>query len=364
MSLRRPLAALALVAPLALSSAARPVDLHGAVLAPLIPGFVGGVVQSGEGSCADRPPVPALDAPIAEPTTDGGRDAWRWPFASTSPWNTPIGSGARFEDRHAKRTAQLTDPGPDAWVNAGQYSIPIYRARAGDPLAIVRDECRTLLLRVPEDARPAEGTDAALFVVDPTGRWVDETWQMSGGPVSWSAAYHVRNDLYGDGVGDGGVRAAAGSGVGGVIRQWEVDAGEIRHALALVLTNEQLARGPVWPAVSEDGDAARTYRGSIPIGTLVAIPPDVDVARLGLTPAGEVVSRALQDYGAYVVDRASAVVLYAEPSLEGTNELEAMREDMPSIRRQLRVVANSGPQSVGGGGTPRRPPAPPLRPPS
>ncbi|HEX4905295.1 MAG TPA: hypothetical protein VFU93_07580 [Acidimicrobiales bacterium] len=299
----------------------------------------------------------------AAPTTampKASRDAWRWPFASTSPWNVPVGSGARFETASAPRTSNLNDLRARSWVNAGSYSAPIYRATSTDPLATVSDDGRISQYRIPLGAQPSTGTDGALFIVDPSGRWVDETWRMSGGPLAWTTSYHVRNDLHGSGWGSGGVRAAAGSGIGGIIRHWEIDAGVIRHGLALSIADFQLQRGPVWPATAEDANAS-VYHGLNPMGTFAAIPPAVDVASLGLTREGAIVARALQDYGAYVVDRnGESFVLKAEPSLDDTVALTNMRRDLAKIRPHLRVVTNNGPSSINGGGTPRRPLAPPL----
>jgi hypothetical protein len=299
----------------------------------------------------------------AAPSAIAGRarEAWKWPFASSSPWNVPVGSGARYEPASAPRTANLNDPRATPWVNAAQYGAPIYKATLADPLATVNDGGRISTYRIPLSAQPSGGTDSALFVIDETGRWVDETWQMSGGGLTWTTSYHVRNDLHGSGWGSGGVRAAAGSGIGGIIRQWEVDAGVIRHGLALSVAGFQLKTGPVWPATAEDGSAASTYRGQNPIGTFTALAPAVDVTTLGLSAEGVMLARALQDYGAYVVDQnGSSFVLKAEPSLEGSTALTNMRRDLATIRPHLRVVTNNTPTTVGGGGTPRAAPAPAL----
>lgn len=287
------------------------------------------------------------------------RDAWRWLFASTSPWNMPIGTGARFETATAPRTANLLDPRSTPWVNAGEYSHPIYRASSTDRVATFRRAGHPdVRYTVPERARPARGSDAHLHVVDPSGRWVDESWLTLGANPRWTTGHHVRTDLTGAGVGEGGARAYGGSAVGGLIRA--LDAGSIRHALALAIDTFQLRPGPVWPATAEDGDAASTYLGRNPLGTLAAIPPWVDITDLGLSPTGVVVARALQDHGAYVVVRAGAFALYAEPGVEGSAALADLRADLGTIRARLRVVVNNGPANVGGGGLPRAPLAPPL----
>jgi hypothetical protein len=293
---------------------------------------------------------------------DDGRDPARWPFAVDSPWNTPLGEDATFAAPEDPRTRALTDPAPTAWVNAGEFSQPIYQASEDDPLVTFsREGCRDIRYRVPEGARPATGDDAHLNVIDPTGRYVDESWATHGSPPHLTTGHHVRNDLRGPGVGEGGSRAYGGSAIGGLIRVWEVDAGRIRHVLALGLTDQQLGQGPVWPATSEDGDAGGRYGGPIPMGTLVALPPDVDIASLGLGPAGASLAHALQDYGAYVVDRSGSVSLYAEPRLEHRKELAGMRQAVVILRPLLRVVTDNGPSSVGGAGPRRARPAPPLR---
>jgi hypothetical protein len=115
----------------------------------------------------------------------------------------------------------------------------------------------------------------------------------------------------------------------------------------------------VWPATEEDAIAPQTYRGTIPMGTLLAIPPAVDVESMILSPEGRMIARALQRYGAYVVDQAEVMAFYAEPDAPPA-VIQAIREDLPRIRRELRIVTNNGPGRVGGGGQPTVPPAPPL----
>src|SRR4029077_14340903 len=53
-------------------------------------------------------------APIAVTVSNNAsaRDPLKWPFASTSIWNMPIGSGAQYED--AKIPAIFEDPNPPA----------------------------------------------------------------------------------------------------------------------------------------------------------------------------------------------------------------------------------------------------------
>lgn len=303
-----------------------------------------------------------LSAGIAHAAT---RDPSQWPFAVNSPWNTPMGSGAVFDGGAC--SSGLTDPGVGTDVNAGSWSHPVYTAAGTDPLTSIvqRGVGLVATIRVPAGAQPAQppyssGGDAHLHIVDPTRHYVDETWQaqraLLGHTINVSS--YNRNSLYGSGIGAGGARAYGGSAIGGLIRTAELKAGYIPHALAFALPRSSQALGPVWPATQQDDGAEGTYLGNVHMGTLVAIPPAVDVTTLGLSPAGLAVAHALQDYGAYDVDSSSEFDLYAEPSAESL--ADPIRNDLPVLKALLRCVANNTPTSVGGGGTPRAPAAPPL----
>jgi len=117
--------------------------------------------------------------------------------------------------------------------------------------------------------------------------------------------------------------------------------------------------GPVWPATTEDRTGPSVYKGSIPMGTLIAIPPDVNLQSLGLSQSGFALARALQDYGAYVTDAASGgVKFYAETA--ASDLLDDVRADLDKIFPYLRPVLNNSEDAPGGGGRPRAPIAPTL----
>jgi hypothetical protein len=303
------------------------------------------------------------------PTT-ARRTAALWPFASNSPWNFAVGSGAQYAAASSPQTANLVNPGVPIWINAAEYSHPVYRSTSSDPLVSVSWRYAVFspwvngvtAIRIPTAAKPAAGIDAHLHVIEQDGVTLHETFEFARTSTGATAFKYGRFDLRGSGLGsrngvNDGSRAYGGSALAGLIRRWELEDGAIRHALALTLTNGQLKKGWVWPATSEDTGSS-TYAGLVPMGALVAIPPSVDLGSLGLSREGLIVARALQDYGAYVVDRGGAVAFYAEPSAEGL--LAGARADLAKLRPHLRVVTNNGPTSVGGGGTPRQPAAPPL----
>jgi hypothetical protein len=236
--------------------------------------------------------------------------------------------------------------------------MPVYQATNDDPVRVVTSPEGRWRYRIPDDATPAAPAhgDRQLLVIDPTRTFVDECWLARRTERGLRCRYHVRNRLDSAGVGDGGTRAYGGSALAGLMRTWEIDDGRIGHALAFAVPRRDLAHGPVWPATTEDVDA--TYGGSLPMGSLVAIPQTVDLSGLGLSPRGLAIARALQDYGAYLVDASENFTLFAEPTAEPL--LKRARADLDAIRSELRVVTNSSEGAIGGGGPRVADPAPPL----
>jgi hypothetical protein len=210
------------------------------------------------------------------------RVAWLWPFANDSPWNQALGTDARYSPADDPRVTNLIDAAFTPWVNTDTFSHPVVLARRDDPEVEIRYRTSnreptrdgSAWIQVPEEgAEPAAGSDAHLHVVTPDGREVHEMFRASWDDGRLEVSYYVRTDLTGRGVGEGGTRAFGGSAIGGLLRTWELEAGEIRHVVALALHADQLRRGWVAPATTEDGDSNDSYGGEIPMGTHVAIPP-------------------------------------------------------------------------------------------
>ena len=163
--------------------------------------------------------------------------------------------------------------------------------------------------------------------------------------------YHVRTDLTGTGV-TGGVRAAGVSAIGGLLRQWELDQGQIDHAVALALPDTAQAGGPIWPATAQDSDAAVAYRGHVPLGTLLAIPSSVDVTTLGLTPGGLVLADACSRTSAPTTStrRARGCRARCTPIRAPTRTRSSSRcaTTPATLVRHLRAVTNNSLVAVGG----------------
>jgi len=295
-----------------------------------------------------------------------GRDPALWPFAATSPWNTPIGSGAMFSADDSAITRDLL--AGHALIHAGTWSMPIWQARVDDPWVRVHDEenARDFRAQVPRAAKPDPMADGHFYVIEPSHLFVLEMYRARVFPDGHILARRAfRISLTGPGMflRDGkfpGVRAMDASGIGGILRAWELRAGRIRHALTFLLPYQRLKHGPVWPSAREDYWGFRDYSGHVPIGTLIAIPPSVDVGALGLSPSGLALARTLQDFGAYCDDSVGTdgIVISAEGASEGMKQLADMRRDFVVIRRYLRAVINNTAATPGGDGIPREVQAP------
>lgn len=365
---------------------------------------------SGDGPASDGP---ASDGPasadVAGDAAPVARDPYLWPFSPTSIWNMPIGSGAVF------KPARL-----EAAAHVGNDIQHILKLRATDPLRPVYastsfsgPRCQgmtsiNLSLRVPDDwivpdtgkGNPYGLTPNANFAfLTEDGDTVFEgsmiTRCMAGGPIylpDWVKypANQYKQSIRGDGLGGGGQGASGLSALGGTIRLGElVGAPPIPHVIKInpwakkYLHYSTAVKGFRWPAKRADGYASnpgeydpasfgRTDDPSLVMGTLLAIPGDVKEASLGLsTKPGRKLFRVLQDYGAYFTEDAAwdtwDLIIERDAEKEFadaygfTTGSAQWKADVNKLMQALHIVDNNGPQSIGGGGPPRVPLAPPLR---
>ena len=99
------------------------------------------------------------------------------------------------------------------------------------------------------------------------------------------------------------------------------------------------------------------------MGALFAIPPQVDLDRLGLgTPEGRALARAFQDFGGYITDTAARtlVIAYLEEGCTET-QINHLQSDKDKILSALAMVTNNDAAHPGGPGPRVAPPPPPLK---
>ena len=324
-------------------------------------------------------PMPRNTASQENPSprsVGAGRDPAFWPFAARSPWNHPIGSGAVFVD--------VNSPGLNLANGAGLFSAkrrPVVLATTSDPRR------RILAANVPEPfigiripIEPSATSFDRFVLIDEDHRFAYEMTRVrrvEGGDLAAQRCLEV--DLRSDGVPPfhRGSAISAISYLAGMLRQSELDRG-IAHALSGCVPQTALTRtGPedpafVWPALLPPniGQWGRPWleslakTGNLRLGALLAIPGSVDITKIGLGNSGPgfELARALQDYGVYVTgtfedggagpEITQRLIINAEPGL--TDKLPAdVNAALTLVAPYLKIVINNGPQSIGGGGTPR-----------
>jgi hypothetical protein len=270
----------------------------------------------------------------------GSAGSWR-PFSDTSPWNTPIATDAAVDpDSAALIVDWSTVPGQTSfWINITAYSMPVYWVDStSTPMVTVAaavggtgfrdgainqwDAAGSGQAPIPAGAVPAEGTDRHLAVVDRAARMEWGLWNADSGSGSWTAGQASTMDLAGDGIrpstlldpwwAGAGPRACGFALIAGLITVAEIQAGSIDHALVVAYPHIR-SRYFRSPASSAQGTTTEALpnRG-IPCGGRLQLDPTLDVATLGLSPAGLAIARALQQYGAFVGDFSGAMSLYAD----------------------------------------------------
>lgn len=306
------------------------------------------------------------------------RDPALWPFSAKSAWNHPLCSGARYMSVESPRF----NPDKGVTLAVDEDAIPIYIATANDPERIVyhtvKDKNKTL--RIPKSATPERSINKYMNVIDEKHYKV---YELKGVQFqSEDDSIHVLQNAYYNSVQENagvytnnaphGTRAYGGSSLGGIIRKGELKGG-IRHAIgvsvpvAALNQNSPTGRPYVWPASTAAVLWEQTYgkTGNLHLGSLLAIPPSVDIKKIGIGTSGPAyeIARALQDYGAYIIDHADDAPTDLKIFFEPTVKEEMPRElngQVALLMRFLQVVTNNTPDTIGGGGKPRRAFAPPF----
>ena len=248
----------------------------------------------------------------------GSRAMSRPLYASTSPFNRPIPSGARLDPGSDVMVRQLvSEVQAKGWAIATrEYSVPIFAAGKKTPRTSVRirNNGKKVALRVPipRSAFPAEGSDAHMVVLDRATRCEYDFYRASKRPDGiWEADWMNALRTTGTGVFPigFGARASGFAVAAGALTPRHFKEGRIDHALVFTL-NSTKAGGPVPPATSSDGRS--TAPGAIPEGARLQLDPTLDLDSMPLAPWQKVIARALQRYGMYLADTGGAVALFAQ----------------------------------------------------
>lgn len=270
------------------------------------------------------------------------------PFSADSPWNTKIPADAKIDPNSDILMADFAELNP-LHINMAEWSVAVYQVdqkttpdhyvQALYPNQYGRGFGPRERIPIPDGAAPA-GPDLGTGYIVLEDRKAGTAWEMrqagqnkDGG---WYTGFGATVNLRGDGVSPPWMMAesplAAASPrpsgaplVAGLIRVDELKAGKIEHALAF---GYPLARtGAFVPPAStalglQNGRAHNPF--GLPMGARIMLDPDYDIENTLMTPSAKVIARALQEYGAILVDEAGATVLYAEAAPEKLAEFEGL----------------------------------------
>jgi hypothetical protein len=376
---------------------------------------------------ASAPPPP----PPPPPTTT--RDPLKWPFAATSIWNMPIGSGASYvaSGLHFTTTPNSTE----YWYDMPQSDHERLVLTPTAPLINVYistvgwsggNRCAAsggVFFAAPIPAsyvvpNSTYNNGAAILLADGLSIVQTQPFTKCAGysyattmQVPWSLSVWEYNLQTGDGI-LGAHGGSELSTLGGTMRLGELRPGtQMRHALKVNVdsaTSLGLCTGNFgacfrWPAATADGYAANSGSGygsatnntnsAMKMGALLAIPASVNINNIGLQSVpGQMLAWTLQNYGAYIVDsRGSPGFDFSiEDGAAGSKADEFQADygfpfdgrlgyltltgstgqptpqakwvsDIRLIIDYLAVVGNNSPTTIGGGGTPLQPLAPPFQ---
>ena len=330
--------------------------------------------------------------------TQNVRDPFLWPFSSDSIWNMPIGSNAKYV--HAGLEDEMYYTGDEEYIFKIDDNDPV-RNIYGAVNWLDRDSNRDYpqgSMKIADDIlmpdsvlEPYSTPNNCTTFIQPDGRTLLQlepfTRTTVGGDVfGWRTP---DQDIYSQGI-YGSHYGTLLSSLGGSIRKGELVGDEpIRHALKIEMQNTKYhywdsnspTPGYTWPATRTDGYLnSSNCKGTNPVnlaGALYALPPELTPEKLGVTtPAGKKIFKALQDYGAYDVDdtgwscyafgiekgvQEEFSKTYGYSFSDGTwsgDKMSPYVKDIQKIIKSLHVVVNNGPESIGGGGTPREAKAP------
>lgn len=279
------------------------------------------------------PSSPAQIAAAAE-----GPAGWR-PFSADSPWNRKIPADTPIDPGSTEYIAEVASGNP-LYINMNEWTVATYYIDSTTtPQSRVYPHYQGVQgagfepgarIPAPDFATPSgpEGGTEFLAMIDPQA---GKAWEMRQPRKkvedgSWRTTFGSVVDLTGTGVPTPWMMAAKpadavssrSSGiplVAGLIRLDEIKAGRIDHALAFAYSAPQTDRfiSPASGAL-ESGPARPAKHFGLPMGARIQLDPDYDIENTRLSPAGKVIARALQEYGAILVDEAGATTLFAEGS--------------------------------------------------
>lgn len=247
---------------------------------------------------------------------------WR-PYSSSSPFNQEIPANPRLDPLSPQIVARVLGFGSIQHLLAGEadttadYGHPTYYSALTDPL--YRLHCYEAswgtcpiegeLINVPEAARPAAGGDGHMTIVNQTSGVEYDLYKVRSKP-SGGGTLEFRwggsTSITGPGTGSAATASQFGN-LAGIIRAQELAAGEIRHAIFMVVKCD--SGQYVYPAQKagrrcSDIGLSDTY--APPMGARFQLNmTDAEINALAVPSWKKTILRAMARYGAIMGDTGS-----------------------------------------------------------
>jgi hypothetical protein len=246
---------------------------------------------------------------------------WR-PYADASAFNTPVAGKPLASNSAAVVSRLMTLATTPDKVNtgnsglSGDYSHPIYYSESSDPLFTIHCteawgtcEVEGMQVRIPNQAKAAAGSDGHMAVIDQAAGWEYDFWQVKSKPsgggtisIGWGGRTAI-GTAASDGRGSNATAAQVGLAAG-VIRPSELAAGEIDHALFMVV--KCTSGTSVWPAGAGSGSACADKTNAPAMGQHFYLDmTETQINALSVSAWQKTILRAMATYGLYVGDTGS-----------------------------------------------------------
>ena len=282
-------------------------------------------------------PFPLLQQTVNLPQGDLGRL-----FSPSAFWNTPLPDDVALDPNSRQLSAAVAGMARDlgSSLSIYNYSVPVYLVGPDQPKVKVTPGVPNPALHaafdkvpVPDNARPASGTDAHLVVYQSSTDTLWEFWKMRREAGGWRCNYGGRMvdvsrnpghfiDVNGPGgkpleKAYWGATATGLPLMGGLVMPEELKRGQVDHALAIALPR---IRAGVLALPAQRSDGKYSGPNSVPEGARFRIDPELDLGALGLSRAELTLARAAQRYGMVVRDGGAVVGIYARDPVNLGND--------------------------------------------
>jgi hypothetical protein len=231
------------------------------------------------------------------------------------------------------------------WSN---YSSAVYVSSPSDPLVEVNTPASwgwpagNVSVHLASGITGAPGTDGEILVIDGTTVYNWWVFSRTSDTSATASAFAQTDVIAASGWGSSspflgaGVLGAGSSELAGLLVQAETDAGEIQHALQFEVGGNLNHSGYTGDAISGDGPSST---GPIEEGDRVAIPAGTAMPT-GLSPLGQKVFRALQQYGAFDIDTTDCCSMAFRVQQNGYDQttIDALNNDAQPLITLLQKV--------------------------